>query len=310
MDTHWPLYRDVLPRLQGTKTRGCYFCLPSALTLPCNHSMWSVLSGFSLRSETKVPGPQAFTAVTTLQMSALACPLSLLLPPKKPQIHLSLYLFPCPPSEHSVSHPEKLIMCVCAHVHVCVCICVCVHMYVCARKATFFPVSIPPPLPKGEEKRWREGRRDLVPFCTQQNHCMPLDVGDAIKCRNVQRSMLLHFSSPNNQPHHHHSSLQWEQSFQRALFLLWSKSLIISSHVYRSDCILPCSIFVFLPPFTHLICYFFPFCPLYTSSSLFEFSTLCSSVPVLLVSFAQQLCCLNHVFSFISHFTSHPEVHP
>lgn len=159
MDTHWPLYRDVLPRLQGTKIRGCHFCLPSALTLPCNHSMWSVLSGFSLRSETKVPGPEAFTAVTTLQMSALACPLSLLLPPKKTQIHLSLYLFPCPPSEQCEPPRETDHVCVRTCMCVYVYMCVCAHVCVC-KKSNLFPSEYPPSPPKrrGEEIKRRKER--------------------------------------------------------------------------------------------------------------------------------------------------------
>lgn len=115
MDMHWPLYGDILPRLQGRKIRGCHFCLPSALTLPCNHSMWSVLSGFSLRSETKVPGPEAFTAVTTLQMSAIACPLSHLPPQKKMLILFKLASFPMSPFRTQYEPPQETEH-VCVHV--------------------------------------------------------------------------------------------------------------------------------------------------------------------------------------------------
>lgn len=173
-----------LPRLQGTKIRGCHFCLPSALTSPCNHSMWSVLSGFSLRSETKVPSPEAFTAVTTLQMSALAYPLSLLSPQKTPPYLFKLASFPMSPFRAQcelLRETERI------GVRVCVC--------ACAQNPTFFSEGIPPPIPKGDERGRREGRRDLVPSRTQQSHWMPSDAGGPISAHMAECP-----TSPCSQP--------------------------------------------------------------------------------------------------------------
>lgn len=144
MDMSWPLYGDILPRLQGTKIRGCQFCLPSALTLPCSHSMWSVLSGFSLRSETKVPGPEAFTAVTTLQMSALPCSLSLF-PSKKTPYVFKFAPFPISLFRTQYKPPQESEV-VCVYMSVWKCMCVC-------KKKNFFPGEYPPfPPKKGEEE--------------------------------------------------------------------------------------------------------------------------------------------------------------
>lgn len=61
-----------------------------------------------------------------------------------------------------------------------------------------------------------------------------------------------------NQPHHPQSSLQWEQNFQTALLLLWSKPLIIFKPVYRYDCILPCSFLFLFSLYSFHLLYFFP----------------------------------------------------
>lgn len=221
MNMHRTLYRDVLPRLQGTKIRGCHFCLPFALTLPCNHSMWSVLSGFSLRSETKAFGPEVFTAVTTLQMSALACPLSLLPPPKKALNLFKLASFPMSPCrvQYEVLWETE-------------------HMYV-HEKQPFSQWTSPPPLLEEEESGLQGSRRDLVPSSTQQSHWMPSNAAVPICAHMAQGPM----SPPRSPGPHHHSSLQWEQSFQTALLLLWSETPTIFKHIYRSDCILLCSFF-------------------------------------------------------------------
>ena len=229
-------YRDILPRLQGTKIRSCHFCLPSALALPCNHSMWSVLSGFSLRSETKVPSPEAFTAVTTLQMSALACPLSLLLPPESPQIYLTLHFFPFPPSEHSKSLPEKLSTCVCARL-------------ACARKTNFYPVSIPSLLPKGRRGIEEKEGETLSPLAHSRDFGCHQMLVIALVPHGAASYITPRFL-PNNQPHHYHSSLQGKKSLQTTLLLLWSKPLIVFSHAYGSDFVLP---FLFLFIFSPLL---------------------------------------------------------
>lgn len=141
MNMHWALYRDILPRLQDTKIRGCHFCLPSALILPCNHSMWSVLSGFSPRSETKVSAlrPPQLLPLSRCQHLPVPCP-SFPLLQKKPQIYLSLYVFLCLPSESSTSYFKK--QCGCVHVHV--------------QEKWSFSQWVSPPSPPKRGGVWRE----------------------------------------------------------------------------------------------------------------------------------------------------------
>lgn len=166
---HWPLYVDILPRLRGTKIRGCHFCLPSALTLPCNHSMWSVLSGFSLRSETKVPGPEAFTAVTIHQMSALACPLSLPPPKKNPKIP-KLATFSMSPFKAQYKLLREIV---------------CVHVYLHVHKTQPLPQCVAFLL----SQKGRKGDEETVPTCTQHSHHMPSDASDPISAHMTQCPM-------------------------------------------------------------------------------------------------------------------------
>lgn len=91
-----------------------------------------------------------------------------------------------------------------------------------------------------------------------------------------------------------------------ALLLLWSKPLIISNHVYASDCILPCFISVPLFPFTHLICYVFSLLPplhFFITFWVFNPLPLSSCFPVFLCS-TTLLLQPNFFFCLCLHFSS------
>lgn len=275
MDMRWPLYGDILPRLQGTKIRGCQFCLPSALTLPCSHSMWSLLSGFSLRSETKVPGPEAFTAVTTLQMSALSCSLSLL-PSKKTPYVFKFASFPIFLFRTQYKPPQETES-VCAHV--------CGQVYVYMQEQELFSrwVSSLPSL-KGRRRDEEKEGETLTPL----RHSRDIGYHQMLVIPLVPHGTVSHVTPPSQitSPTITVPCLDGS-NFQTAQSLLWSKALIIFNHVYRSDCIPPLSIFVSPLLLTHLISYVFSLLPLlhfFINPWVFKPSALSPYSPVFLCS--------------------------